>query len=298
MTTEKIGCDEKMRYELVSRILKNHRFLKRETIGQSHCGRNIDVFYLGNTAEQILFCGAFHGMESITSYILLMFLDELCAAAKTGGSLCEIRVDRFLKRRGLALIPCVNPDGVEIAARGALSCGRYRSLVEKVSGGNTQKWQANAAGVDINHNFDAQWQTLHLLEQSNGICSAAMTRYGGEFPESEPETRALTHFCKTHNIRHALAFHSQGEEIYSEFGKNTPPRSHLMANVLSQSSGYKIGSPEGLAVGGGFKDWFITCFSRPAFTVEVGKGENPLPLSDAEEIYSQIKEMLTLALII
>lgn len=71
-----------------------------------------------------------------------------------------------------------------------------------------------------------------------------------------------------------------------------------MVNVLSASSGYKIANPEGLAVGGGFKDWFISAYSRPGFTIEIGKGKNPLPITDLEPIYSKIEEMLLLGFVI
>ena len=35
----------------------------------------------------------------------------------------------------------------------------------------------------------------------------------------------------------------------------------------------------------GYKAWFISEFSKPGFTVEVGRGKNPLPLSQFAEIY-------------
>ena len=70
-----------------------------------------------------------------------------------------------------------------------------------------------------------------------------------------------------------------------------------MAEIMSASSGYALEEPEGLAVGGGFKDWFIKEFDRPAFTVEVGRGENPLPLEDYAKIYKQIRELLMLSAI-
>ena len=56
--------------------------------------------------------------------------------------------------------------------------------------------------------------------------------------------------------------------------------------------------PEGTASHGGLKDWYIKNFRRPGFTIEIGKGENPLPLEDLDGIYEKLKKMLaeTLAL--
>ena len=69
-----------------------------------------------------------------------------------------------------------------------------------------------------------------------------------------------------------------------------------MGKILSQTSGYKLSSPEGLAVGGGFKDWFIKTFNKPGFTIEIGKGKNPLPISDFDSIYKKLEKMLTISL--
>ena len=37
----------------------------------------------------------------------------------------------------------------------------------------------------------------------------------------------------------------------------------------------------------GYNDWFIQTWDRPGFTIEAGRGENPLPLSQFEEIYGE-----------
>jgi g-D-glutamyl-meso-diaminopimelate peptidase len=61
---------------------------------------------------------------------------------------------------------------------------------------------------------------------------------------------------------------------------------------MARASGYTAAEPEGLAVGGGFKDWFIEEFRRPAFTIEAGKGRNPLPMSQLDEIYASVQPLL------
>ena len=35
----------------------------------------------------------------------------------------------------------------------------------------------------------------------------------------------------------------------------------------------------------GYKDWFIQTYNRPGFTIAAGLCENPLPLSQFDEIY-------------
>ena len=55
---------------------------------------------------------------------------------------------------------------------------------------------------------------------------------------------------------------------------------------MAKASGYCMAEPEALASLGGFKDWFIDYFHRPAFTIEAGKGKNPLPYSQLTAIES------------
>ena len=85
--------------------------------------------------------------------------------------------------------------------------------------------------------------------------------------------------------------------IYWNYGDRTPPRALIMAQILAGVSGYALDVPAPIATGGGFKDFFIERFRRPAFTVELGRGENPLPTEQTEKIYEKAEEMLTLAAI-
>jgi g-D-glutamyl-meso-diaminopimelate peptidase len=70
-----------------------------------------------------------------------------------------------------------------------------------------------------------------------------------------------------------------------------------MAEIMATTSGYALDVPVDIATGGGFKDWFIKEFTRPGFTVEIGKGKNPLPANEAYKIYKQIRELLMLSTI-
>ena len=93
-------------------------------------------------------------------------------------------------------------------------------------------------------------------------------------------------------MRHVIALHTQGEVIYWSYGDKQPARSAKMAEIMAAESGYALEVPTGLASMGGFKDWFICRFRRPGFTIEVGKGINPLPISQFYEIYEKIEPML------
>lgn len=289
---------EDVRNGILNNILKSYPFIESGILTKSLCGRTIPIVSIGNLKNRVLLVGAFHGMEWLTSLILLKFLDELGEAIQLNRRFFNLDVSRHLNNVGVAIIPCINPDGVEISLTGFSCAKQYSEIIKKISGGDTKFWQANARGVDLNHNFDADWQQLHDLEIKNGITQPSPTRYGGEYPESEPETQALTKLCRENYFSKAIAFHSQGEEIYWQYGQNTHRFSKNIANIFSEVSGYKVANPEGLAVGGGFKDWFIVEFCRPAFTIEIGKGKNPLPLSDFKPVYNKIRKLLLYSLIL
>lgn len=277
-------------------LAARYRFLQVMPIGSSVLGREISAIRLccpdvtQKEPEKVLFCAAFHGQEWITSLILLRFCEEICFCLQKNLRMAEIDLHRGLQGRTLFFVPLINPDGVEIALSGSRAAGRYETLVWQLGGDIPGRWQANARGVDINHNFDAGFST-----PCPGMPDApAPRRYRGVSPESEPETAALCALCRKHRFRHVTALHTQGEEIYWDYGEHTPPQSRMMAEILASTSGYTVSSPEGAASFGGFKDWFIDTFHRPGFTFELGRGENPLPLSDMLKIGNQVREMLLL----
>lgn len=287
-------ADEENRRALMGELFLKYPFLRKSCIGESLCGREIPMVSVGE-GRKVLFVCAFHGMEWLTTLVILRFLDELLEKVYKKGFFCGIRADMIFRDRMLCVVPCINPDGVEIAIHGAKSAGEYCESVCRIGG--ESRWQANAAGVDINHNFNAGWKALKSLEMKNGITAPAPTRYGGMSPESEPESRALARLCRNTSFIRALAFHSQGEEIYWSFGDYSPEIARLQGELLAELSGYKLSEPDGLAVGGGFKDWFVETFNRPGFTVEIGRGENPLQVSMLDGIYERLKQMLIISII-
>lgn len=283
--------------EKMQKLCSEYDFLKYESIGKTVFGRAIPSLRIGNSGDYVLYTAAIHGSERITATVLLRFVEELCEAIQKGTRLSEVDIRKAMFGRGAIFVPLCNPDGCEISLKGAKGCMGHEGRVYKLCGGDFSHWNANLRGVDLNHNFDAGWQKLHILEQNEGIYGPGPTRYGGTRPHSEPETEALVSLCKRMKIRYVLALHSQGEVIYWDYDNIPTARGKRMAEIFAASSGYALDVPLGLALGGGFKDWFIKAFHRPGFTVEIGKGKNPLPPGEGDKIYEQIKEMLTVGLL-
>lgn len=284
--------------QLLYSLCVRHPFFSSVPIGSSVLGRPIRGLTLGNGKDSVLMAAAFHGQEWMTALVCLRLCEEIGEALHTGSPLAGWNMRRALHDRRIVWVPLVNPDGVEIAVHGSQSAGEYADLVYGAGGDAHGCWQANARGVDINHNFNAGWHELQQAERKNGITGPCARQWGGPQPESEPETKALVALCNSVFFRHVVALHSQGEEIYWHYGKRTPPESRFMATVMASSSGYTVATPTGLASHGGFKDWFIDRYGRPGFTIELGKGKNPLPLEEFEPIYQKARELLVISLLI
>lgn len=285
-------CDEQARLILKEKITSYYPFVNVTTIGKSVLNRPIECFSIGDKEKTVLFCGAFHGMEWITSFLLYLFIININETIINPKLNFRDKIFQCLSKKSIAIIPCVNPDGVEISINGSESAGKLKNMVEYISKGDTKHWQSNAYGVDINHNFNAGWHKVKENEKAMGIILPSKTRYGGKSPENQAETKTMTKFCRTHKLTSAFAFHSQGEEIYWDYGAKTPPQSKAIADTIAKLSGYTVSTPEKIATGGGFKDWVIDELKIPAFTIEVGKGKNPLDISQLMPIYQKIENML------
>ncbi|MNZ75627.1 Gamma-D-glutamyl-L-diamino acid endopeptidase 1 [compost metagenome] len=177
----------------------------------------------------------------------------------------------------------VNPDGVDLVVNGPPSEEPYRSDVLRINGGSDDfsGWKANIRGVDLNNQFPALWER----EAARGPREPAPRDYAGTGPLTEPESQAIANLTRSRSFNRVLAFHTQGKVIFWGFEGLEPPESETLANEFARVSGYEpIRYTDSSA---GYKDWFIQDWRRPGFTIEVGRGTNPLPLTQLEEIYQE-----------
>ncbi|MBE6708602.1 MAG: hypothetical protein E7578_05090 [Ruminococcaceae bacterium] len=280
--------------EYIDLFSERYKEMSVSFIGDSILGRSIPVITLGSSdAEKgVLYVGAHHGMEWITSVVLLRFVNEFLEYLKAGRQMYGLSMDYLSRTRSISVIPMLNPDGVDLQISGIPSDCPIAERLIKMNGGNDfSKWQANIRGVDLNHNYSTGFQEYKSLERELGIMGGASGKYSGEYPESEPETGALCNYLRFNDrIKMVLTLHTQGEEIFC--GDGSAPGSMKIGRMIERMCGYKLSSPEGSAMYGGLTDWYVHDIRKPAFTLECGKGENPLPLSDYFKIYAGLRELL------
>ncbi len=246
-------------YSLVSRFYNNTRFSKR-IIGKSACNRNICAVKIGGGYPVGIAQYALHGREYVTSMLALIH-------AQIG-----------VYKGTLWVLPLTNPDGALLSQCGIESV-EDKTLKNRLISLNRSEdfslWKANARGVDLNVNFDAEW--------GKGIKNtrvAGAENYVGERPFSELESRALARFTRQINPDYTISYHTKGEEIYRLFAYSlhTCPLENRLANCLSQTTGYPLKVAQGSV--GGYKDWCIQALHIPSFTVEVGKEKYAHPLGE------------------
>lgn len=227
-----------MIYDQVAKFYKSWQG-KKCVIGYSCHNREIFAFHLGaETGRQFIAVYAVHAREWITAELAVKHL-------KTG-----------LKRGGGWVIPLLNPDGAEIS--------------------QTQfpLWKANARGVDLNCNFDADWGSGRLNTTRRGSENCI-----GDSPFSEPETIALRDFTLKIRPFVTLSFHTKGEEIYWEYGGRGDIRG---AEIIKNVTGYEVKKIYGSA--GGYKDWCIKKLRIPAYTIECGSDSLVHPITEIKKL--------------
>lgn len=63
-------------------------------------------------------------------------------------------------------------------------------------------------------------------------------------------------------------------------------------------SGYSLESTPYDSSFAGYKDWFIQNYNKPGYTIEVGLGANPLPITQFNKIYADNLGILVLGTIL
>jgi g-D-glutamyl-meso-diaminopimelate peptidase len=288
--------DYRMLMKTLQSLSDKYPFVGITYIGTSVLGRGIPMVTMGDgdaVKKSVLYVGCHHGMEWITSAVLLRFIEEYCTAYENGYCVCNVNVRKLFNARCIYVIPQLNVDGADIQINSVEGCILKDRLITMNCGDDFSDWQANARGVDLNHNYDAYFDEYKVLERENNI-TYGRTRYSGDSPESEPEVSALANYIRFHEAKldGILTFHTQGEEIYYKSRGKEIKRASYLAEAISRFTRYKVSEAEGLSSFGGLTDWFIKEFDKPSFTLECGKGDNPLDISYEWDIYCRLRELM------
>ena len=174
-----------------------------EIIGRSVKGNPLEVYQFGSgPTERLIVAGIHGGYEHNTTQLAWALIKHLSA-----------NPDLIPGEVTLYILPVLNPDGLMFA--------------------ESEYGRANANGVDLNRNWDADWFYLWPIDG----CFRLVPLTGGNHPASEPETQALVDFIHAHQIDALISYHSAALGIFPG-GKPPLPAAVDLAEQIATVSTY------------------------------------------------------------
>lgn len=286
--------------EIIDRLIRAYPFLRSEILTTTVFQRPIPTLVIGNGPRKVIFSASHHANEWITTYILLKFAEEFAEAIRTGGNIYGQDAKALAEAVTIYMVPMVNPDGVDLVV-GAISQDSIQlDLARRLSQNYPdipfpEGWKANLLGVDLNLQYPAGWLQAREIKFSQGYVNPGPRDYVGRAPLNQIEARVLADYTRYIDPALVVAFHSQGKEIYWQFQDIFVPGARELGEKMAAASGYALADTPFNSSFAGYKDWFIKEFGRPGYTIEVGEGVNPLPLSQFPEIYRDNLPILVIA---
>lgn len=276
--------------DAIIQLVETYPFCRTELLGSSAFQRPIRTLVIGNGPRKVIYSASHHANEWITSLVLLKFAEELAQAIQTGGEFYGRPAQAIADAVTIYMVPMVNPDGVDLVT-GAIEPGNIQyDLAQRLAQDYPaipfpDGWKANLLGVDLNLQYPAGWLMAREIKFSQGFTRPGPRDYVGRAPLNQLETQALAGYTEFINPELVLAYHAQGKEIYWQFMNYEVPGAQELGQQMAEASGYSLAEVPYASSFAGYKDWFIQEFRKPGYTVEVGSGTNPLPLSQFDEIY-------------
>ena len=279
--------------------------LRVDEIGQTVDGNKLYDFRVGNPAAErhLLVCGGIHAREYITAQLVMRQLVQLLSDQSANGSYENMAVRELLSNTEIHFIPMANPDGIAISQLGleGLRTEAVRETVRQIASKDgkalteayLRQWKSNANGVDLNRNFDALWESYN-----DHLGHASADHYKGTAPECELESKALADLTRQFQFDATLSYHTQGEVIYWNFGQEGELKnmSLLLANRVSELTGYRLDGNFQALDTAGYKDWAISKMGIPSLTIEAGHGGNPVDPAQMDAIWRENRNVVPMTL--
>ena len=273
-----------------------------KTLTRTAGGRPVVAIQLGCGSHKVLLSGTHHANESITGTLLWELLLAYCRAICEDGCFGGKPARALYRNSMLYCVPLVNPDGADLVAGEIPNASPEYQSAAQLAASYPQLpfpsgWKANLRGVDLNLNYPARWETARRIKKEQGVCTPAPRDFVGFSPLDQPESAALAAFARCVHPDLMLALHTQGSVIYPGPAESAPAGSAALAAAMSEASGYPVEPVPEASANAGFKDWFLQSFRRPAFTIEMGIGENPLPMTQLPALCRALRAIMTTALL-
>lgn len=287
----------------VQGLTARYPFLTQRTLVKTRFGRPVTLLRLGSGQRSVLYNASHHANEWITTPVLLKFMEDYAAAVAAGGTIFGQDAAALFRRTQLYCVPMVNPDGVDLVTGAILRGSEAFEEAEAIAARYPaipfpDGWKANLSGVDLNLNYPAGWEQARELKYALGFTGPAPRDFVGRAPLDQPESAAMARLTRTVDPRLTLSYHTQGEVIYWKYLDLEPAGARHIGEQFARLSGYLLEDTPYASGFAGYKDWFILTFDRPGYTIEAGLGQNPLPITQFDEIYRRNLGILATGLLL
>lgn len=187
-------------------------------IGTSVGGNTITAYHFGNGSKEVLFVGGMHGgYEWNTALLAYDVMDYL-----------KQHPDVIPSDVTVTVVPVLNPDGL---AKVVGSTERFTAVQVSASQDVQISGRYNGNGVDINRNFDCDWQSKGTW-QSTSVS-------GGTSAFSEPESQAIKQYITSRKPAAVVAWFSAAGGVYSSnCHKGVSAETQALTNIYAKASGY------------------------------------------------------------
>ncbi len=201
-----------------------------------------------------------------------------------------LTIGELLERVCFHIVPMSNPDGVEIVRTGKVPA----ALSNRYDAYYAPLWKANAKGIDLNANFDADWEKYDSIADANKL---GYMGYKGTAPECAAESKALADYLRANAFDLILSYHTSGSVIYWSFGGDECDEvnalNYDLARKLALSSDFTVNQQIGSSTAG-LKDWAIQTLKTPSLTIEFASADSPVMLREFDQIWARGRDMLSL----
>ncbi|MEK7622077.1 MAG: M14 family zinc carboxypeptidase [Patescibacteria group bacterium] len=187
-------------------------------IGQSVEDRDIVAYRYGNGAKKLLFVGGVHGGYSWNTPLLAyQLMDYLKANPTAIPSSVEVTV-----------IPVLNPDGLNQVVG---TTAKFTEAQVSASSAVKIAGRFNANKVDLNRNFDCDWQASGKWQ--------TRTVSGGTAAFSEPESLAFKNYIESASPTAVVVWYSSAPGVFSSSCHEAVlPETTVLTNEYATAAGY------------------------------------------------------------
>lgn len=190
----------------------------KTVIGKSVEGRDIEAQIFGKGDTELLFIGGIHGGYSwntvLVAYELVDYLTE--------------NPDKVPDNVKVTVIPVLNPDGLFETVG---TSTRFAKADVPTSDAKLVAGRFNANTVDLNRNFDCDWQAVGKWQNKDVS--------GGSSVFSEPESQALKNYVERNEPEAVVVWYSAAGGVYaSNCHNDVSSKTSALTNTYAKASGY------------------------------------------------------------